>query len=229
MHLFYAPELSITGFSLPDEEAHHLIHVLRLARGDRVQVTDGKGGLAICEVLQLSKKSAILQIVTKEQCPQPARKLHIAIAPTKNMDRLEWLVEKATEIGVNRITPILCKHSERKVLNTERLRKIAIAAAKQSRHYWFPMLDELCPFDGFIQQGFSGRKYIAHCHKGSKEHLSEIAKEEQVTILIGPEGDFNPAEVELALQQEFTPVSLGENRLRTETAALVAVVAFNIT
>jgi len=228
MHLFYAPELSTTEFSLPDEESHHLLHVLRLSQGDRVQVTDGKGGLSVCELVRLSKKSAMLQIISKEQHPQPARKLHIAIAPTKNMDRLEWLVEKATEIGVQRITPILCKHSERKVLNTDRLRKLVVSAAKQSRHYWFPTLDELYPFDGFIQQEYSGFRCIAHCHPGPKELLSSVRKEEEVTILIGPEGDFNTAEVELALMKGYHPISLGESRLRTETAALVAVVAFNI-
>jgi len=228
MHLFYAPELNAAEFSLPEEETHHLIHVLRLSQGEKVEVTDGRGTLAVCEVAQLSKKSAVLQTLTIEHLPQPARRLQMAIAPTKNMDRMEWFVEKATEIGVSRITPLLCKHSERKVLNTDRLRKLVIAAAKQSRQFWFPTLDELCPFDAFIHQENSGIKYIAHCHPGPKAPLSSIAKEDVVTILIGPEGDFNMAEVEMAMKKGFHSISLGESRLRTETAALVAVVAFNI-
>ena len=228
MHLFYAPELNTNDFSLPEEETHHLIHVLRLSQGDKVEVTDGLGTLAVCEVAQISKKSAFLKMLTSENLPQPVRRLHMGIAPTKNMDRLEWLVEKATEIGVCRITPLLCKHSERKVLNTDRLRKLVVAAAKQSRQFWFPTLDELCPFDAFIHQENSGNKYIAHCHPGPKEHLSTVTKERDVTILIGPEGDFNTSEVEMAMQKGFQSISLGESRLRTETAALVAVVAFNI-
>lgn len=228
MHLFFSAELNETVFSLPSEEAHHLIHVLRLNTGDKVNVTDGKGTLADCEITHLTKKTADLHVLSKKVFPEPARRLHLAMAPTKNIDRFEWFVEKATEVGVAAITPLLCSHSERKVVNMERIRKVVIAAAKQSQSYWFPVLNELTAFNQLVLKERISKRFIAHCSEGPKENLSALVQLDEALILIGPEGDFSPAELTLAREHGFSPLSLGEKRLRTETAGLVAVTAFNL-
>ena len=154
--------------------------------------------------------------------------LHIAIAPTKNMDRYEWFLEKATEIGIDEITPIICEHSERKVITTERCNRILLSAMKQSLKYHLPKLNEAITLKDFLKQDFEGNKYIAHCEEGNKTELRTEIKEERTLILIGPEGDFSPTEIEMALQNQFKAVSLGTSRLRTETAGLVAVHTINI-
>lgn len=226
VHLFYSPVIS-DEFALPDEEAHHLFHVLRLKEGDQILVTDGCGVRATCSLSLVSKKTVLVRVVQQELFDRPARELHLAIAPTKNMDRFEWLAEKATEMGITTITPLICRHSERKELKTERVRKLIVAAAKQSRQYWFPVLNEATPFRKVIDESSDEVKLIAHCNDSEKVSLTSLAAAVKVLVLIGPEGDFSEEEIAIALEKGFSALSLGESRLRTETAGLVAVAAFH--
>jgi 16S rRNA (uracil1498-N3)-methyltransferase len=228
MHLFYAPNAREGIFDLPDEESHHLFHVLRLRVGESVEVTDGSGGLYACEVHRVGKQGVQLQTLSSSFVPPPARKLHIGVAATKNADRLEWFTEKAVEMGVQRITPLLCQRSERKQVNTERLQKIIVAAAKQSRHFYFPSLDPMTSLDAFVSMPHSSPLYIAYCSEGSRRPLGELCTLPTATVLIGPEGDFSKEEIDAFLSVGALGLSLGDARLRTETAALKAVAAFNL-
>lgn len=228
MHLFYAPAAREGIFELPEEESHHLFHVLRLREGERVEVTDGLGGLYACEVHRVGKQGVQLQTLSSSTVLPPARTLHIGIAATKNADRLEWFTEKAVEMGVQRITPLLCQRSERKQVNTERLQKIIVAAAKQSRHFHFPSLDPMTSLDKFISVQPSSPVYIAYCGEGSRRPLAELCALPAATVLIGPEGDFTKEEIDAFLSVGALGLSLGDARLRTETAALKAVAAFNL-
>ena len=226
VHLFYSPLIS-DEFALPEEEAHHLFHVLRLKEGEEILVTDGCGTRATCSLSLVSKKNVLVRVKQTEVFDRPARELHLAIAPTKNMDRFEWLAEKATEMGITKITPLVCRHSERKELKTERVRKLILAAAKQSRQYWFPVLNEATPFRSVIAESADEVKLIAHCNDSEKVSLTSLAAAEKALVLIGPEGDFSEEEIAMALENGFAALSLGGSRLRTETAGLVAVAAFN--
>ncbi len=230
MHLFFAPDLSASEFYLPDEETHHFIHVLRFSQGKQIQVTDGKGNRALCEAVQVSKKQVLLNVLEKEFFPKPTRKLHVAIAPTKNMDRLEWFVEKATELGIAEITPIICRHSERKTLKLERIQKLVVAAARQSQHYYFPVVNSEIAFDKFLDSVNTNEvsTFIAHCVDAEKQVARDLADARHAVVLIGPEGDFSPEEIEMALSKGYQALSLGNSRLRTETAGLKAVAAFNL-
>ena len=230
MHLFFAPDLSASEFYLPDEETHHFIHVLRFSQGKHIEVTDGKGARALCEAIQVSKKQVLLNLLEKEIFPVPARKLHVAIAPTKNIDRFEWFVEKATELGIAEITPIICRHSERKTLKLERIQKLVVSAARQSQHYYFPIVNEECSFDKLLesQKGNEVANFIAHCVESQKQEARDLSSITRALVLIGPEGDFSPEEIEKALSMGFKALSLGNSRLRTETAGLKAVAAFNL-
>jgi 16S rRNA (uracil1498-N3)-methyltransferase len=228
MQLFYIqnPEKEII---LSSEESKHATKVLRKKEGDILNFTDGKGGFYKAEITGADTKKCRLQIISSDQEPkQHSYHLHIAIAPTKNMDRYEWFLEKATEIGVDEITPIICDHSERKVLKTERCNRILLSAMKQSLKFHLPKLNEAIPLKDFLKQDFEGNKYIAHCEDGEKTELRKEEKADKTTVLIGPEGDFSPAEIEIALLNQFNAVSLGKSRLRTETAGLVAVHTINI-
>ena len=228
MQLFYIqnPENEII---LSAEESKHATKVLRKKEGDILNFTDGKGVFYKAEITISDTRKCRLKIVSSEQKEkQHNYHLHIAIAPTKNMDRYEWFLEKATEIGIDEITPIICHHSERKVLKTERCNRILLSAMKQSLKFHLPKLNEAITLKNFLKQDFEGNKYIAHCEEGNKTELKEKKKEKRTLILIGPEGDFSPTEIELALQNEFKAVSLGTSRLRTETAGLVAVHTINI-
>ena len=228
MQLFYIqnPEKEII---LSSEESKHATKVLRKKEGDILNFTDGKGGFYKAEITVADTRKCRLQIISSEQKPkQHSYHLHIAIAPTKNMDRYEWFLEKATEIGVDEITPIICDHSERKVLKTERCNRILLSAMKQSLKFHLPKLNEAIPLKDFLKQDFEGNKYIAHCEDGEKTELRKEEKANKTTILIGPEGDFSPAEIQIALQNQFKAVSLGKSRLRTETAGIVAVHTINI-
>jgi 16S rRNA (uracil1498-N3)-methyltransferase len=222
MLLFYIPDIDRP--QLPEAEAAHCLKALRMQTGDTVHVTDGKGNLYKAAILETHPKHCRLDIL--ETIPQaPAWKGHItiALAPAKNMERTEWFAEKATEIGIDAIAFLNCRFSERKELKTERINKILISAMKQSLKARLPRLTEMTDFGKFIAQSFESRKFIAHCRQGQKPLLSKIYRPgENALILIGPEGDFSEEEVESAVEQGFTPVSLGESRLRTETAALVA-------
>lgn len=221
--IFYTPDI-LNSPELPTEEEQHCVRVLRKKEGDSVLLTDGKGYFYKAEIIQANQKHCIVNILeTIRQSKSWNFDLQIAFAPTKNIDRIEWFSEKATEIGIDRFTPLLCRHSERKEIKNQRIEKILISAMKQSEKAYLPQLDEMLPFNDFIKQQFEGRKFIAHCYDGHKQLLKDIyKKEEAVLILIGPEGDFSEEEVQLALDNGFEPISLGESRLRTETAALVA-------
>lgn len=229
MQLFYTPDILLTN-ELPEEEAKHAVRVLRLTEGSELLLTDGKGSFYKAVIEQANPKHCAVTIL--EQWQQPALwnfNLHIAVAPTKNIDRMEWFCEKATEIGVNTITCLSCRYSERKEIKTARLEKILVSAMKQSQKATLPVLQGMTAFKDFVNQPFDGRKFIAHCEEGEKPLLKQLYKPgENALILIGPEGDFSPEEIALATQQGFEPISLGESRLRTETAALVACHTFHV-
>ncbi len=215
---------------LPEEEAGHCIRVLRMKEGDSIRLTDGKGCFYDAVISAVSGKRCMVHIERKEQQEQLWNGyLHIAVAPTKLMDRNEWFVEKAVEIGVDEITFLKTDHSERDVIKMERIEKIAVSAMKQSQKATLPVLNGMTPLRSFIEQGFDGDKYIAHCEPGSKVLLQDaLTPGHNSLVLIGPEGDFSPAEIEMALKAGFKPISLGPSRLRTETAALVAVHIMNL-
>ncbi|WP_298236734.1 16S rRNA (uracil(1498)-N(3))-methyltransferase [uncultured Algibacter sp.] len=225
MQLFYNPEISenTTQFSFNREESKHIVKVLRKKQGDRLQITNGKGLLFNAEIAIPDIKNCLVHILSETKQPKHNYKLHLAVAPTKMNDRYEWFLEKATEIGVDTITPIICDRSERKVIKHERFEKIIQSAMKQSLNYHLPKLNEAISFKNFVEQDFEGDLFIAHCEETDKKSLKQQLKPNQnITILIGPEGDFSVKEIEMALENKFIPVTLGETRLRTETAAIVA-------
>jgi 16S rRNA (uracil1498-N3)-methyltransferase len=225
LYLFYAPDIAQTPV-LPEEESNHCVQVLRRTAGDEVQVTDGVGNLYHCIITNPHRKHCELRIESVET-PAPLHEgyIHICLAPTKNIDRIEWAIEKCVEMGADEITPLLCEHSERKTINYARLQKILVSAAKQSLKTRFPILN---PLTKMTDLRINGDKFIAHCIEGYKATDNKFALQQQVvcghhtTVLIGPEGDFSPSEVEWALSNGYVPISLGAARLRTETAAIVA-------
>jgi 16S rRNA (uracil1498-N3)-methyltransferase len=229
-NLFFAPDLNGKYYQLPEDESKHLIRVLRRKTGDEVFFTDGKGVFYTCRIIDDHPKHCKVEVVS-EQKGDDVRDyyLQIAVAPTKNISRFEWFLEKATEIGIDRITPFVSVHSERKDVKHERLDRVIIAAMKQSLKSHKPVLDRLVTFKELVQQPFEGKKYIAYIDENVTTLLSKVyPKGEHVLILIGPEGDFSPEEVELSKKNGFQPVSLGKSRLRTETAALVACHTINL-
>ncbi|MDR0547109.1 MAG: 16S rRNA (uracil(1498)-N(3))-methyltransferase, partial [Dysgonamonadaceae bacterium] len=221
MMLFYAPDALIDGL-LPESESQHCIRVLRKQTGDTIDITDGKGFFYKAQITEAHPKHCHIEIL--ETIPYHSywtNRIEIAIAPTKNLDRIEWFVEKATEIGVSKITFLKTRFSERKDLKTDRIRKILISAMKQSEKAVLPELQEMTDFKTFVNQPFSGQKAIAHCYAGEKPLFARwYCPNENILVLIGPEGDFSEEEVVLATQNGFQAISLGESRLRTETAAL---------
>lgn len=221
--IFFTPDI-LSNVELPVEEALHCIKVLRKKEGDEILLTDGKGFFYDAEIMQAKPKHCIVNILkTIEQPKGWDFNLQIAFAPTKNIDRIEWFAEKATEIGIDRLSPILCQHSERKEIKTQRIEKILISAMKQSQKALLPQLDDIQSFSKFIKQEYDGQKFIAHCYPQEKVLLKDIYKKGgNALILIGPEGDFSEEEVKMATDSGFKPISLGDSRLRTETAALVA-------
>ena len=233
MHRFFAPDIAAT-LALPEEESRHCVRVLRLVEGDEIEVVDGAGMLYRCRIAMAHAKHCGVEIVSRQACPPHwGRKIMIAMAPTKNLDRIEWMVEKCTEIGVDRITPLLCRHSERKVLKTERLHKIVVAAMKQSLKAQLPQLDELTPIEDFLAEDSDAQRFIAYCDESlprdERKSLAQVYEPSRdAVVMIGPEGDFDPQEVALALKAGFVPVTLGESRLRTETAALMAVATMHV-
>lgn len=229
MHVFYTPDIE-TCNSLPAEEAAHAVRVLRLQPEDEVTLTDGKGAFYDARINIATNKACLVDIISKTvQPPLWKGHIHVAMAPTKNMDRNEWFVEKATEIGVDELTFLNCRFSERKVIKTDRIEKILVSAIKQSLKARLPKLNEMTDFHSFVTQPFMGQKFIAHCHEGEKVSLKDIAiKGEDAVVAIGPEGDFSDEEVREAILNGFKPISLGPSRLRTETAALVACHILNL-
>ena len=227
MHLFYTPDIATT-LELPQDEAAHALRVLRLTEGDEVMLTDGKGSFYRAQIDLISGKRCYVRIV-ETTTPEPLwhGHLHLAMAPTKNMDRIEWFAEKATEIGVDAVTFLNCRFSERKVVKNDRVERIVVSAMKQSLKYRKPQLGEMLPFKEFVKAERTGAKFIAHCHEDEKVLLKDVLLPgEDATVLIGPEGDFSPEEVQMAIEAGYRPVSLGSSRLRTETAALVACHTF---
>ena len=227
MQLYFAEDLITTTVTLDKEESHHVIHVMRLHAGSTIDITDGKGTLANGIISAANPKTCVVEILQRKQEHLPRNyALHIAIAPTKNIDRLEWFLEKATEIGIDTITPLLCQRSERKIINEDRLTKMVVAAAKQSLKTFFPVLNPLTSFKDFIDRETDGIKLIAHCYSSERKLLKDCytpgSRAKNVLILIGPEGDFDEVEIELAEKNGFKSISLGDSRLRTETAGLVA-------
>jgi 16S rRNA (uracil1498-N3)-methyltransferase len=233
MHLFYTPDISGETYTLNEEESKHAVRVLRLKTGDTIQLIDGKGGFYTAEIINDHQKHCSVKIISlKKEFEKRDHYLHIAVAPTKNNDRTEWFVEKATEMGIDEISMIDCSNSERSVVKTERLEKVAISAIKQSLKAYLPKINEMTAFKKFITENrdFKGDKFIAHCNvPGKLPHLKSLyTPKNNVLILIGPEGDFNPEEVKLALGNGFREISLGNSRLRTETAALYSCTTVNI-
>lgn len=225
MQLFYNPEITedTTQFSFDKEESRHIVKVLRKSVGDELYITNGNGWLFNAQVSVTNINKCTAEIISKKLQLKHQYNLHLAVAPTKMNDRYEWFLEKATEIGIDTITPIICDHSERKVIKTERFERILQSAMKQSLHCYLPKLNEAVSFNDFIKQDFRGDLFIAHCEETDRKSLkSQLKPKKDVTILIGPEGDFSVKEIEMALENNFIPVTLGETRLRTETAAIVA-------
>lgn len=233
MQLFYNPDIDETteSFSFDKEESRHIIKVLRKKDSDILHVTNGRGLLFETEITLASDNKCIVDVRNIQKSPHPRFSLHLAVAPTKMNDRFEWFLEKATEIGIQEITPIFCDRSERKAINAERFEKIILSAMKQSNETYLPKLNPAISFKEFIKQKNEGLQFIAHCEETNKKSLKEALKpNENVTLLIGPEGDFSEKEIALAIENNFQPVTLGNTRLRTETAAVVAchsVVFFN--
>lgn len=224
MIIFYAPYLSICS-ELPEEESGHVVRVLRHTVGDEIDVVDGNGMWYHCRIASAHPKHCSVEVLSSHSDSHWPYRVELAIGPTKNLDRMEWWLEKSVEIGLDRFVPLRCRFSERKELKTERLRKIAIAAMKQSLKATLPQIDEMTDFKRFIEEPFDGQKFIAHCMDNQPRHLLShlVQKGRDVRILIGPEGDFSQDEVSFALQNGYLPISLGDQRLRTETAALVSV------
>ena len=222
-HIFYAPDIQ-TSNELPEEETQHCLKVLRCKKGDSICLTDGKGYFYNAVIDNISGKHCFFYIQeSARQLPLLPITIHIGMAPTKNMERNEWFAEKATEIGLNELTFLNCWFSERENIKIERIRKIMVSAIKQSQNAYLPQLNEMTDFEQFIAKDFQGQKFIAHCYPEEKLNLKDVAHpNENTLILIGPEGDFSKEEVQKAIEFGFQPISLGKNRLRTETAALMA-------
>lgn len=230
MHLFYTPDIEGDHYVLTEQESKHCIRVLRLNINDQINLIDGKGGFFTARIVKSDTKHCQVEIIDKiAKYGCRSTPIHIAIAPTKNIDRFEWFLEKVTEIGISEITPLLCEHSERKEIKPDRLEKVIISAMKQSYKAYLPHLNAMTKFDDFIKHIKEEQKFIAHCEDDQKTPLKNaIIQGKSEVILIGPEGDFSIEEIALAKQNNLIPVSLGPSRLRTETAGIVACHTINL-
>jgi len=231
MQLFYNPRLdnSASQFTFSEEESKHIVKVLRKKEGDILHITNGKGYLFEAKIIASDSKKCKAEIIETDKNHQKMYWFHMVVAPTKMNDRFEWFLEKATEIGINEITPIFCDNSERKVIKIERMKKVIQSAMKQSLQTFLPKLNEPMPYKEYMSKKHEGLLFIAHCEDEEKLDLKRrVAADKDVTILIGPEGDFSKSEINLAYEKGFLPVSLSENRLRTETAAIVACTTVNM-
>lgn len=248
MQLFFVSDVESNLYTLSEEESHHCVKVMRLTVGDRVAVTDGRGTLCHCTIVEAHPKHCLVEVDERiEDYGRHTFHLHVAVAPTKNTARMEWFVEKAVEMGIDEITPIICDHSERCVLRQERLQKIAVSAMKQSLKTFMPVINPPTPLAELIENikskqlensqqnnnfqlsTFNFKLFIAYCDGDHRTPLHDIyCAGEDALILIGPEGDFSTSEIEQALAAGFEPVTLGQYRLRTETAALAATAYFNL-
>ncbi len=228
MQLFYAPEIKPPYYTLSEEESKHAVRVLRLGEGDTLNITDGRGSLFSCRIVDSNPKRCQVEVVTTiEEFEKLPYKLVMCVAPTKNIERFEWFLEKATEIGLGEVYPILSSHSERKNIKLEREEKVITSAMKQSLKAYHPVIHDLTPLRQILRREFEGQRFIAHCGESlsaeGKRYLFDVVERgSSVEILIGPEGDFSPEEVALALECGYREITLGDQRLRTETAAMVA-------
>jgi 16S rRNA (uracil1498-N3)-methyltransferase len=230
MHLFYAPEMKNNIHPLSEEESRHIVKVLRLQKGDHLHLTDGRGGLYRARLIDDHIRRCRVEVEAheKEYGKRPYY-LHIAIAPTKNIKRFEWFLEKATEIGVDEITPLHCFHSERRRLKTDRMERILIAAMKQSLKTYLPKINEMTPFDDLTGHSGHPQQFIACLEEGAAQPLKDLCRPgEDALVVIGPEGDFSTRETEYAKEKAFQPVTLGKSRLRTETAGIVSCHTINM-
>lgn len=230
MHLFYTPDITSDNYIFDAEESKHCIRVLRLSLNDIVFLTDGKGRLYEAEIIDDNMKACKVKVLNiTDEFRKRKYKIHLAVAPTKNLNRMEWFIEKATEIGIDEFTPLICEHSEKTYFKAERMSKICISAMKQSLQTYLPVLNDPAKFTEFVSQFSFSEKYICWCETDTTSSLKNIYQQgKDVIILIGPEGDFSKDEISQAIQHGFVPVSLGLNRLRTETAALAACHTINL-
>lgn len=230
MQLFYTTEFKGNHAVLDPGDSKHLIRVLRMNKGDEVRLTDGHGNMFSGRIETADPKKCMIALTDKiSDFGKRNYRLHMAVAPTKNISRFEWFLEKATEIGVDEITPVICEHSERRIVKTERMQRILIAAMKQSLKAFLPKINEAVSLQKFIHNDTVDMRFIAFIDDSVKSHLTELyEKEKDCTILIGPEGDFSREEFEQAKENGFVPISLGKSRLRTETAAVVACLSVNL-
>lgn len=226
MHIFYTPQIDSNYFTLSEDESKHCIRVLRLKLNDKIQLIDGKGGLYTAIIIDDNIRKCKTEIIESIKDYKKRKfNLHIAISPTKNIDRFEWFVEKATEIGIDEITPMITEHSERRNINIERLNKVIISASKQSINAYFPKLNDVTKIKDILNMNYNGSKYIAYY---SDNNLKDIYQpNSNALILIGPEGDFTNEELDNAKANNFKVAGLGNNRLRTETAGIVACTIIN--
>jgi 16S rRNA (uracil1498-N3)-methyltransferase len=225
MQLFYLPEIDsgMEEVVFSKDESRHLVQVLRKREGDTVTATNGRGLEVELQITSASPKSATASVLERKLHGAPSPRIHMAVAPTKMNDRFEWFLEKATEIGVDRFTPLICERSERRKVKLDRFQRVVDSAAKQSLKRFFPIVEPPMDFGTFMAKYGHKQGYIAHCMEGKKSELFKaIETSPEHIVLIGPEGDFTPAELELALEKDYVPVGLGQQRLRTETAAVVA-------
>lgn len=233
MHLFYTPDITGDNYTLNEEESKHAVRVLRLKAGDVILLIDGAGGFYTAEITDDHQKHCSVKIIeSKKEFEKRNVRLHIGIAPTKNIDRTEWFIEKATEMGIDEISLLDCSNSERTIVKPDRLQKVAVSAIKQSLKAYLPAINDMVDFKKFIHAStdFEGQKFIAHCHsRDVLPHLkTKYSAGQNALILIGPEGDFSLEEIKLATGNGFAEISLGTSRLRTETAALYACTTINI-
>lgn len=221
--MFYCPDIQ-NSTHLPESESHHAIRVLRLQAGDEIDIVDGVGGFYKAVITNPHPKHCEFELRDSVfEFGKRNYNLHIAIAPTKNIERFEWFVEKCTEIGIDEITPVICRFSERKIIKPKRIEKIIVSASKQSLKAYFPKLNPICNFDEFLNNNSSKLNFIAHCHETEKTPLQDVYKKgADCVIMIGPEGDFSPDEVKKAAEKGYQAISLGSSRLRTETAGVIA-------
>ena len=220
MRYFYSDRISSAELILAESERKHLVKTLRKRVGDSVNVLDGKGSVYQCEVKEIHKDYVLGLILGESKHSRPLWSLHLAIAPTKNLSKMEWMTEKCTELGVDKITFLHCQRSERAKVNIGRLKRIAVSAMKQSGRFFLPQIENSVPYPSFVNNSLPVFRYIAHCADGEKAPLQDVAKDENVVILIGPEGDFTKEELVLAKKANFKELSLGNTRLRTETAGI---------
>ncbi len=226
---FYIEQIPVkqSSFILSEDTSKHIIQVLRMKQGEQLQLTNGKGEIITVEIISENKKAAEVNALSTSNIPPRTSNITIAISLIKNTNRFEWFLEKSTEIGISEIIPLICERTEKQHFRHDRMKNILISAMLQSQQAWLPVLHEPIKFKDIIKNSTHQKKYIAHCIEEEKKQLTNEAIKQSTIILIGPEGDFTKEEVEFAKQNNFIPVSLGDTRLRTETAAIVACVLLN--